>query len=458
MIRRCEDGDFAAIYYIVNKAAEKYRGVIPEDCWKVPYMSEQELGREIGEGIEFWGYQSKDGLMGVMGIQPVKDVALIRHAYVLPSEQGRGIGTELLSFLCKKTARPILIGTWRDAGWAVRFYEKRGFRRVPHQEKNQLLRKYWSVPGRQVETSVVLADEAWFEEQMGRRAVNKRGVVPTGTTTFYTMIGTPVIQVKSPLLYNRYFAEHGMDAVMIAMDVPADQVKEHFVLMRTVSNFGGCIVTVPHKQSAVEFMDEISERAENLLSVNVVRAENGRLIGDMVDGLGFMVAVKSHGLSVHGKRAAVIGGGCAGAAIAQAIAQSGADEIVIREIRTERHGFLERLLKETNPAIRVSFELAGLEGFDLVVNATPVGMNDDAHVPFPTESLCPPTLVADVVTNPGVTPWLAAALEKGCKVQYGAEMAYGQFGLMGRHLGLDIPDPQDLSEFISGSGWKSPRI
>jgi shikimate dehydrogenase len=274
---------------------------------------------------------------------------------------------------------------------------------------------------------------------------SKSGVIPTGTTTFYTMIGTPIIQVKSPLFYNRYFAQHGIDAVMVAMDVPTDQVKDHFEHMRSISNFGGCIATIPHKQAAVECMDEVSKRAQDFLSVNVVRVDNGRLIGDMVDGLGFMVAVKAHGLSMDGKRAAVIGGGGAGAAIAQAIAESGADEIVIKEARTERYGFLERLLKKTNPEMKISFELTSLEAFDLVVNATPVGMNDDPHVPFPTNTLSTSTLVADVVTNPKLTPWLAAALKKGCEVQYGAEMAYGQFGLMGRHMGLEIPDPEDFS-------------
>ena len=274
---------------------------------------------------------------------------------------------------------------------------------------------------------------------------SKFGVIPTGTTTFYTMIGTPIIQVKSPLLYNRYFAQHGIDAVMVAMDVPTDQVKDHFEHMRSISNFGGCIATIPHKQAAVECMDQISKRAQDLLSVNVIRVENGRLIGDMVDGLGFMVAVKTHGLSMGGKRASIIGGGGAGAAIAQAIAESGADEIVIKEVRTERHGFLERMLKKTNPEMKISFELTSLESFDLVVNATPVGMNDDPNVPFPTDTLSSSTLVADVVTNPKVTPWLAAALKKGCEVQYGVEMAYGQFGLMGRHMGLEIPDPEYLS-------------
>jgi shikimate dehydrogenase len=274
----------------------------------------------------------------------------------------------------------------------------------------------------------------------------KSGLIPTGTTRFYTMIGTPVIQVKSPLNYNRYFAKNEIDAVMIAMDVPAEQVKAHFEHMRNFLNFGGCIVTVPHKQAAADCMDEISQRAGDLGAVNVVREENGRLIGDMVDGLGFMVAVKAKGLDIKGGRAAVIGGGGAGAAIAQALAESGAAEITVKEIRTECHRFLADILKNANQNINISFDLTSLEGFDLVVNATPIGMNADPSLPFPVETLSPQTLVADVVTNPKVTPWLAAGLEKGCKVQYGAEMAYGQFGLMGRHMGFDIPDPVDFSD------------
>jgi shikimate dehydrogenase len=273
----------------------------------------------------------------------------------------------------------------------------------------------------------------------------KPGLIPTGTTRFYTMIGTPIIQVRSPLNYNRYFAEHGIDAVMIAMDVPGDQVKAHFEHMRTLPNFGGCIATIPHKQAAADCMDEMSQRARDLAAVNVVRVENGRLIGDMVDGLGFLVAAKANGLDVRGRRAAIIGGGMTGAAIALALSEAGAAEIVIKEIRTERHGFLGHLLRNTGSQTKISFELTGLKGFDVAVNATPVGMNDDPNLPFPTDSLSPPTRVADVVTNPKVTPWLAAGLAKGCRVQYGVEMADGQFGLMGRHLGLDIPDPDGFS-------------
>jgi shikimate dehydrogenase len=193
---------------------------------------------------------------------------------------------------------------------------------------------------------------------------NTLAIIPTGTTTFYTMIGTPIIQVKSPFLYNRYFADHGIDAVMIAMDVPTDQVKDHFNHMRTISNFGGCIVTVPHKQAAFDCMDDITQRARDLCSINVVRMESRRLIGDMVDGLGFMVALKLNGLTLSGKRVAIIGGGGAGAAIAHAIANSGADEIIIKEIRTDRHKCLNRLLKKTNPEMKLSFELTNLEGWN----------------------------------------------------------------------------------------------
>jgi uncharacterized repeat protein (TIGR03833 family) len=162
-IRHCSQQDFEMIYSIINEAAQVYKGVIPEDCWKVPYMSKNELKHEIDAGVVFWGVEVDSRLIGVMGIQHVQDVTLIRHAYVRLQRQHRGIGKKLLLELCKKSDRPILIGTWADAAWAIRFYENRGFKRVSEQEKNRLLEKYWSVPQRQVATSVVLADRKWFE-------------------------------------------------------------------------------------------------------------------------------------------------------------------------------------------------------------------------------------------------------------------------------------------------------
>jgi N-acetylglutamate synthase-like GNAT family acetyltransferase len=163
LIRRCDDADFEAIYAIINDAAEAYRGVIPPDCWKVPYMTREELQHEISEGVEFWGYECESELVGVMGIQQVEDVALIRHAYVRTAKRNRGIGRALLSSVRQQTTSPTLVGTWADASWAIRFYENYGFRLVSTEEKDRLLRRYWSIPPRQVETSVVLADRKWFE-------------------------------------------------------------------------------------------------------------------------------------------------------------------------------------------------------------------------------------------------------------------------------------------------------
>lgn len=162
-MRRCDDTDLEAIYAIINDAAEAYRGVIPPDCWKEPYMSKEDLQHEINEGVEFWGYEYESELAGVMGIQHVQDVALIRHSYVRTAKRNRGIGGALLSFVRQQTNRPLLVGTWADASWAIRFYEKHGFRLVSAVEKDKLLRRYWSIPSRQIETSVVLADRKWFE-------------------------------------------------------------------------------------------------------------------------------------------------------------------------------------------------------------------------------------------------------------------------------------------------------
>jgi N-acetylglutamate synthase-like GNAT family acetyltransferase len=126
-------------------------------------MSRDELKHEIDEGVVFWGFEAESELIGVMGIQPIQDVTLIRHAYVRPAQQHRGIGKQLLAELCRQTDRPMLIGTWADAAWAIRFYEKNGFNRVPPHQKDRLLEKYWSISVRQVETSVVLADRTWFD-------------------------------------------------------------------------------------------------------------------------------------------------------------------------------------------------------------------------------------------------------------------------------------------------------
>lgn len=159
MLRRCNDGDFETIYTIINDAAQAYRGVIPADRWKEPYMSRDELRHEIDAGVVFWGFQQAQQLLGVMGLQQVGEVTLIRHAYVRTQHQRRGIGAQLLQLLCDTTSQPMLVGTWRSASWAISFYEKHGFRLVSQQQKDVLLNTYWNVPVRQVETSVVLSNQ-----------------------------------------------------------------------------------------------------------------------------------------------------------------------------------------------------------------------------------------------------------------------------------------------------------
>ncbi len=159
-IRPCDEKDFDAIYAIINDAARAYKGVIPEDRWHEPYMSREELHQEIADGVRFRGYEVNGKLVGVMGIQDVQDVTLIRHAYVFTTHRSKGIGSKLLTDLRRLAGRQILIGTWAAADWAIRFYERHGFRRVTTEEKNRLLKKYWNIPQRQVETSVVLTEKA----------------------------------------------------------------------------------------------------------------------------------------------------------------------------------------------------------------------------------------------------------------------------------------------------------
>ena len=156
MIRKCTDADTLAIEVIVNDAARAYRNAVPADCFHDPYMPAHELLAEIAAGVEFWGWEEMGSLTGVMGIQQVRDATLIRHAYVLTSHQGRGIGGALIDVLIGRSKGPLLVGTWAAAEWAIRFYQRHGFRLVSTEEKDRLLSIYWTIPDRQRETSVVL--------------------------------------------------------------------------------------------------------------------------------------------------------------------------------------------------------------------------------------------------------------------------------------------------------------
>lgn len=162
-IRKSAPKDFKAILAIINDAARAYRGVIPSDRWHEPYMSADELAKEIASGVVFWIAEDDRRPLGVMGIQDKEEVALVRHAYTATTLQRKGIGTKLLRRVEALADKPILIGTWADASWAIEFYRRNGFTVVSDEDKNRLLKAYWSVPARQVEASVVLADRRWMK-------------------------------------------------------------------------------------------------------------------------------------------------------------------------------------------------------------------------------------------------------------------------------------------------------
>jgi N-acetylglutamate synthase-like GNAT family acetyltransferase len=164
-IRRSVEADRATILAIVNDAARAYRGVIPADRWHDPYMPADELDNEISAGVVFWVAEEDGRVLGVMGIQDKGDVALVRHAYVASTIQKKGVGTTLLRHVESLTDKPVLIGTWASASWAIEFYRRNGYTVVPDHVKDRLLQTYWSIPPRQVETSVVLADRRWMDAQ-----------------------------------------------------------------------------------------------------------------------------------------------------------------------------------------------------------------------------------------------------------------------------------------------------
>jgi len=253
-----------------------------------------------------------------------------------------------------------------------------------------------------------------------------------GSTELVAIVGSPIAQVKSPENFNTWFAQHGKDLAMIAIDLDQQALDDFLATLRGWRNLRGCVVTVPYKQMLAPLLDGVSARAAALRSVNVIRREaDGRLLGDNVDGDGFLNAARLHGFIGHGQRALVVGAGGVG--------EAGVSELTIADISAERAQALAAILRDAFPRLAVHTDYPSLAGFDLVVNASPTGMGGSGELPLPLaqlETLTAGTLVADVVTSPEITPLLDYAHRMGCPVQTGAEMAFAQLGNLGAFMGV----------------------
>jgi shikimate dehydrogenase len=262
----------------------------------------------------------------------------------------------------------------------------------------------------------------------------------TGSTLIVGIVGTPIIQVKMPGLVNPVFAANQRDVVHIPIDVKPEGLSAFVDLMRAWNNFRGVVVTVPYKQALVPYLDTLTERARVLNAVNVIRRnEDGTLDGDAQDGVGFVAALTSKGAVLKGKSVAVVGSGGVATAIAYSLCEAGVQHIHIQDLDTTKQNILIATLRKAFPAIDVQGGITSVSGLDLLVNATPVGMNGDPNLPLPADVLEPltaTTIVADVVTMPAMTPLLTLAKARGCLIQQGVDMAAAQLETLHGFMGV----------------------
>lgn len=260
------------------------------------------------------------------------------------------------------------------------------------------------------------------------------------TTRLVAIIGTPIAQVKSPENFNRHFEVEGIDRAMIPIDLRSGEVEAFVDMVRGWENLDGFVVTIPHKTAVSELIDELTPRARFLGAANVVRRHpDGRLSGDMTDGEGFVRAAGAHGFSATGKSVLLVGAGAAGRAIGHALAEAGALEIFIHDLDENAAASLTLRLSKTFPDARFKAGAIPLRRFDLVVNASPCGMQGSDPLPVPQEviALMPVGgLVADVITSPELTPLLTLAAECGLEIQLGCEMAKAQMFALGAAMGI----------------------
>jgi shikimate dehydrogenase len=269
----------------------------------------------------------------------------------------------------------------------------------------------------------------------------------SGKTTLIAHLGYPTHAFKAPLIYNPWFEKNGIDAVVVPMGVKAEEYPEFLKYLFKLSNIRGALVTMPHKVTTTQLVDELTPTAQVAGASNaILLREDGTLLGDQFDGAGFVRGVERKGVPLAGKRALVVGSGGVGCAIAASLAAAGVSALGLYDANTESSESLAERLKEHYPQIEVITGSKDPEGYDLVVNATPLGMNDGDPLPVDVDRIAPSTFVGEVVMKQEITPFLQAAKQKGCQIQVGSDMLYEQIPAYLEFFGFGTATAEELRE------------
>jgi shikimate dehydrogenase len=267
----------------------------------------------------------------------------------------------------------------------------------------------------------------------------------SGKTTLVAHIGFPTESFKSPMIYNPWFEQKGIDAVVVPMGVKAEDYEQSFKSIFRFTNLRGALITMPHKVTTVGLVDEVTPAVRIAGACNaVLKRPDGTLLGDQFDGAGFVRGVQRKGRELKGARVLVLGSGGVGSAIAASLAGAGVGEMALFDMATPSVEALADRLREHYPKLRVTTGSNDPAGFDLIVNATPLGMKDGDPIPFDVDRIAPSTFVGEVVMKAEYTPLLRAAKDKGCAVQVGTDMLYEMIPAYLEFFGFGTATPEEL--------------